>query len=164
MKTRIKKLREELKLTQQAFAERLNVKRDNIAGYESGRREPSAAALNNICKTFGVNEAWLRTGEGEMFVEKSREDEIEAAVNQLLSGENVEFKRRLIRALASLTEKQWTVIVEKAEEIVGGRAAAPALPTIEAEARLEAEEYYRQLVIEKKAAAAASASSQQKDA
>ena len=40
---------------------------NNIANCETGRRSPSAAALNNICKEFSVNEEWLRTGNGEMF-------------------------------------------------------------------------------------------------
>lgn len=164
MNERIKKLRKALDLTQQAFADKIGSKRNTVATYEMGRTEPSAAVISLICREFSVNETWLRTGEGEMFAAKSREDEIEAAVNQLLSGENVEFKRRLIRALSSLSEKQWAVIVEKAEDIVGGHNAAPALPDYEAEARAEAEEYYMQILAEKKAAATASVSSQQKDA
>ena len=65
---RIKKVRKNLDLTQQKFADQIGTTRNNIASYEIGRREPSAAAVNNICKTFNVSEAWLRTGEGEMFL------------------------------------------------------------------------------------------------
>lgn len=165
MKERIKKLRKDvLHLTQQEFADKIGISRSNVATYESRDGVPGASVISLICREFNVNETWLRTGDGEMFVEKTREDEIEALVNQLLSGENAEFKRRLIRALASLTDKQWAVIVEKAEEIVTGRAARPAEKDLEAEARAEAEEYYRQILIEKKAVAAASASVQGKDA
>ena len=65
---RIKKVRKNLDLTQQKFADQIGTTQNNIASYEIGRREPSAAAVNNICKTFNISETWLRTGEGEMFL------------------------------------------------------------------------------------------------
>lgn len=68
MKDRIKKLRKELDLTQQEFADRLGVKRGAIANYEIGRNEPVDSVISLICREFGVNEAWLRTGDGPMFV------------------------------------------------------------------------------------------------
>lgn len=67
MRDRIKKLRKALDLTQSDFAARIGSTQNNIANYETGRRSPSAAALNNICKEFNVNEEWIRTGKGEMF-------------------------------------------------------------------------------------------------
>lgn len=67
MNTRIKKLRKELDLTQQKFADRIGTTANVLTNYETGRRNPSSSVINNICKTFGVNETWLRTGEGEMF-------------------------------------------------------------------------------------------------
>lgn len=66
MKERIKILRNYLGLTQQKFAEKLGLKRQTIAAYEIGNIEPSDSTLLLICKEFGVNEDWLRTGEGEM--------------------------------------------------------------------------------------------------
>ena len=59
---RIKKVRKSLDLTQQKFADQIGTTQNNIASYEIGRREPSAAAVNNICKTFNVSKTWLRTG------------------------------------------------------------------------------------------------------
>ena len=41
MKDRIKKIRKELDLTQQEFADRIGVKRGGIANYEIGRNEPN---------------------------------------------------------------------------------------------------------------------------
>lgn len=67
---RIRKLRRELDLTQQEFAERIGVSRANIGKYETGISEPSAAVLSLICREFDVREEWLRTGEGEMFKAK----------------------------------------------------------------------------------------------
>jgi len=67
MKDRIKKIRKELNLTQQGFAERIGIKRNTIANYETGRNDPIDSVISLICREFGVREEWLRTGEGEMF-------------------------------------------------------------------------------------------------
>lgn len=66
MKDRIRKLRRHLDMTQEEFAERIGVKRNTVAQYETGRNIPIDTVLFLICKEFNVNERWLRTGEGEM--------------------------------------------------------------------------------------------------
>lgn len=68
---RIKKARKALDLTQQKFADQIGTTQNALTGYETGRRNPSSSVINNICKTFDVNEEWLRTGKGEMFNAKS---------------------------------------------------------------------------------------------
>lgn len=67
MKDRIKKIRKELNLTQQKFADKLGVQRNTIAMYEMGRTAPSDAVFLSICREFNVSEEWLRNGTGEMF-------------------------------------------------------------------------------------------------
>lgn len=69
MNERIKQLRKTLGVTQQEFAERIGVKRNTIAQYETGRNEPIGSVLNLICKEYNVNPDWLRNGSGEMFIE-----------------------------------------------------------------------------------------------
>lgn len=90
MNERIKELRKTLRFTQQEFADRLNIKRGSLANYEIGRNQPIDAIVSLICKEFNVNEVWLRTGEGEMFVQLPEEDEVAAYVSDLLEddGEN----------------------------------------------------------------------------
>ena len=65
---RIKKVRKEKHLTQQELAEKIGSVQNTITGYETGRRAPSSAVISLICRTFHVNEAWLRTGEGEPYL------------------------------------------------------------------------------------------------
>lgn len=77
MKDRIKKVRRELDLTQQEFADRLGVKRGAIANYEVGRNEPVDSIIALICREFHVNEEWLRYGTGDMFSSEP-EDELQA--------------------------------------------------------------------------------------
>lgn len=76
MKDRIKKLRKELDLTQQAFADKIGMKQNTIAQYEMGRTTPSDAIIFSICREFNVNETWLRTGDGEMFEQMTEQQKI----------------------------------------------------------------------------------------
>ena len=107
---RLRKLRKTLGLTQQEFADRLKVPRNTIGGYEVGKSNPSDAAVNNICNTFNVNEHWLRTGEGEMFIELTKEEEIASFIGGVLRDEDDSFKKRLISGLAALDETGWEVL------------------------------------------------------
>ena len=70
MNQRIKKLRRALDLTQQEFADKIGMKRNTVANYETDRNEPSNSVISLICREFNVSETWLRTGEGEMFIQK----------------------------------------------------------------------------------------------
>ena len=67
MKTRIKELRKTLGLTQADFASKINVKRPTIAAYELGNIDIPDRTVADIVRVCGVNEQWLRTGEGDMF-------------------------------------------------------------------------------------------------
>ena len=85
MKDRLKKLRKELDLTQQAFAEKIGMKQNTIAQYEMGRTTPSDAIIFSICREFSVNEEWLRTGEGEMFEQLTDHQKVLKYTGMLLS-------------------------------------------------------------------------------
>lgn len=116
MNERIKELRKTLGLTQHEFAERLNIGRGTLANYEVGRNEPIDAVVSLICREFDVNEHWLRTGEGEMFIPKSRGDEIAAFMGDLLR-EEPDFRQRLISVLARMTPEEWKLLEKKALEL-----------------------------------------------
>ena len=68
VKNRIKKLRHELDLTQQKFADRLGVKRNTVGQWECGVNSITDQTVTAICREFKVNEKWLRSGTGDMFV------------------------------------------------------------------------------------------------
>lgn len=76
MNERLKKLRKELDMTQQEFADKIGIARGNIGSYEVGKTAISNAVISLICKTFNVNENWLRTGEGEMFEQMTEQEKI----------------------------------------------------------------------------------------
>lgn len=116
MGNRIKELRQALSLTQQEFADRIGVKRGAIANYEIGRNA-SDTAVALICREFGVSEHWLRTGEGEMFVQIARSDEVMDFVGRAMIGEESNFKQRFLLALSRLPEERWKDIEDFARQI-----------------------------------------------
>ena len=94
MNERIKKIRKFFNLTQQEFSDRLKIKRGTIASYEIGRNEPIDAVISLICREFNVNEAWLRTGEGNMF-NKTESSAVERLCTELKASE---LERQIISA------------------------------------------------------------------
>lgn len=106
MKERIKEVRKALKLNQTEFGARLGIKQTTVAGYETGAKNPMDSVILSICREYNVNETWLRTGEGEMFVEKSRMDTIAEFAADLFNTD-MKFKRDLIETLAKLDESSW---------------------------------------------------------
>lgn len=75
MNSRIKELRTKLKLTQEEFAEKLGATRSAIASIENDKCTVTTQMIKLVCITYNVNEAWLRTGKGEMLAKK--EDSLE---------------------------------------------------------------------------------------
>lgn len=82
MNDRIKLVRNSAKLTQQEFADKIGIKRNTVALYETGKSGISDAVVKLICREFNVSESWLRTGEGEMY--DLPEDRTAAIVADLL--------------------------------------------------------------------------------
>jgi len=71
---RIKDLRKELNLTQQEFAEKINISRSNLGNIETNTVGITDRVRNTICNEFNISEYWLRTGDGEMFKENVSDD------------------------------------------------------------------------------------------
>ena len=107
MKSRIKKLRKELNLTQDAFASELGIVRNTVSQYEIGTRVPSNAVISLICTKYNVNEEWLRKGTGEMF--NNEDKELEYYLGQI-SADSDEFRRSLIKNICKLSPDEWETL------------------------------------------------------
>lgn len=110
MNERLKELRKKLGLTQQEFAERLGIKRNAVTNYEVGRNEPADMVVSLICREFGVNEEWLRTGDGPQFVEITRAEQIQQMVDDIMRDHPEAFRRRFVTALAGLDDHGWIAL------------------------------------------------------
>ena len=119
MNERIKKLRQALNLSQDEFGKRLGVTRGAITNIELNKVEPKPLFVDLICREFNASESWLRTGEGEMFVEKTESEELAAFFGDLLKDEP-DFRHRLIAAMSRLTLDEWKVLEKLAVEAVEG--------------------------------------------
>ena len=117
MQKEIKELRKIKGLTQAEFGDKIGVKGNTITTYENGTRYPSDAVILAICREFNVNEAWLRTGEGEMFVQLSSSEELSAFFGDLLADEP-DFRFRLISALSRLDPAEWETLEKIAYQLV----------------------------------------------
>lgn len=102
------------------FAKQLKLSAPYISELCSGKTQPSDRTITDICREFDISEEWLRTGEGEMFIHKTRTDEITAFVGDILRGEP-DFRQRFISVLARMTTDEWKIleakVLELAEEI-----------------------------------------------
>lgn len=115
---RIRHLRKnELKMTQDDFASKIDISRSNIGNIEIGRIAVTERIISSICREFNVNEEWLRTGEGEMFVPLTKNQLITEFAADLVMEDNT-FKKRLFEALAKLNESEWEVLEKLADSLI----------------------------------------------
>ena len=113
---RINELRKKhLKLSQTEFAESLGVSRGVIVNFESGATVPKPQFIDLICTVYNVNRAWLESGEGEMFADRSLDEKIGRFIAEALSDESDDFRRRLISILVDLDLDGWRKLREAAE-------------------------------------------------
>lgn len=128
---RIKALREKLgndgkKISQTEFGKRIGLSQNAIANVENGNNGASESSILNIVREFHVNETWLRTGEGEMFLPTTREGEIADFISRTVTGpDNV--KKRLIFALSQLDESDWATINKIIDLIADKKRKGPRL-------------------------------------
>lgn len=110
LNTRLKAIRKSVLLSQEEFGKKLGITGAAISKIESGNRNVTEQITLAIIREFDVNEQWLRTGEGEMFLIKTRDEEIASFIGTLLKKEDDTFKKRLISALSKLEEPDWEVL------------------------------------------------------
>ena len=147
---RIKLLRSELsktgeKMTLEKFGSKLGVGKSAISDIERGRNSLSDQMAKAICREFNVREEWLRTGEGEMFVQLDVEDELTQWAEKVFSGENVDFRKRFVRLLSKLNDSAWVKLEEYARMLVGNTE------TDQDDEERAVEEFWRQYRLEKEA-------------
>ena len=84
MKERILALRKALHMKQREFAALMGMKGTALSMIEVGDNSLTEKNIRFICMTFNVNEEWLRTGKGEMFVHSPYEKELLGIYHNLL--------------------------------------------------------------------------------
>lgn len=128
MNERIRKLRKALDMTQQAFADKLGVKRNTVGQWECGINSITDQIALSICREFNVSEDWLRYGTGEMFIAKES-DEIDSLVEKYgLSNDD----RILIEKYVNAKESSRKAIIDFIVDVssaLGGAAFSEGIPS-----------------------------------
>lgn len=141
MNERIKELRDALGITLEEFGSRLGVTRTAISRLERGNRGVTDQMAISICREFGVNEQWLRTGEGEMF-EQTRASVLDRLATEYdLSRE----QRSVIEAFLDLDPQERDVILKYVHNVFDrsakSAAQSTAIPDKEAQRIAESDEF-----------------------
>ena len=108
-----------LGLSKSEFARKINVTPAYIS--KLGKfpdSVPSDRTISDICREFRVNEHWLRTGEGDMFLSLSRDEELAAFMGSVMADGSEGFRHQLLAALSRLSADQWAVLEAAAWNLV----------------------------------------------
>lgn len=141
MKDRIREVREHFGLSMEKFGSRIGIGKASISLLESGKNNPSVQTITLICREFGVNEQWLRTGEGEMF-EQTRASVLDRLSTEYdLSRE----QRSVIEAFLDLDPQERDVILKYVHNVFDRSAKSAdqstAIPDKEAQRIAESDEF-----------------------
>lgn len=126
--SRISMVVEESGLTRTEFGKRINLSQPTISNLMKGTQNPSDRTLIDIADKFNVREDWLRTGEGPMRMERTREEELQVFFSNVLK-DNVPNRKEIILALSRMPAEWWEatsrMIVEAADAIKAKENPAP---------------------------------------
>ena len=106
MKDRIELVIKNANIKKVDFAKRLNISQAFVSQLCSGVAKPSDRTITDICREFGCNEVWLRTGEGEPYREEPRQEQIMRFAVQTVKGSD-EFRKAFVSMLAKLDPEDW---------------------------------------------------------
>lgn len=109
MNNRIKELRLSLHMNQEDFGKLLGITKSGVSDIESCRRKVTEQHIIML-KNHNVNESWLRTGEGDMFIELDKEEELMQWAGKMLAEESHSFKKRFVAMLMNLDENDWKAL------------------------------------------------------
>lgn len=114
MNERIRQLRKLLGLTLEEFGAKVGVTKQTVSRIENGVNAVTDQMFKSICREWNVNEEWLRTGEGEMFVEMTRDEQIASFIGSIQANVDDSFKKRFISMLSTLDEPEWELLEKMA--------------------------------------------------
>lgn len=118
MNERIEAVRKAQGLTQEQFAEKINLSRNYLWMLENGSRVPSDRTIKDICDKFGVNELWLRTGEGVMLrAQAPKKQKIMDFASTVARDDDEAFRKRFLTMLSDLSPEDWELLERMAEKL-----------------------------------------------
>lgn len=118
---RIKELRKALHLSQTAFGEKIGLGRGSIKGFDEKTTVPSELTIQLICSVYNVNPDWLMHGDGEMFLDKSVEDELQEFLANVVTDDDESIRKRFVLALSKLDGDDWKTVEKFLDAFTGAQ-------------------------------------------
>ena len=87
---RVKEVRQSMELSQAKFAQKIGFSQGGIKDVEIGKCKVTDRLILAMNKYLGVNEEWLRTGNGSMYAQTDKKDAVEQALNILMAKYNMD--------------------------------------------------------------------------
>lgn len=118
---RVYAIRKKKQMTLEVFGEKLGVQKSAISKIEKGKVNLTEQMLLSICREFGVNEVWLRTGEGgdeNMFVKLNEDDRFSINLGKLSQTEN-QLAKNMLNAIAEASPEKLKHIEEFMKSCLG---------------------------------------------
>lgn len=116
MKDRIEYVIKSSNIKKVDFAKRLNLSQAFVSQMCSGVAKPSDRTIQDICREFGCNEVWLRTGKGDPFKERTLEETIMRFAVQINKGSD-DFRKAYVAMLANLSDDGWKGLQEMYDKL-----------------------------------------------
>ena len=110
-----------LNLSQEEFGNTLGIGRGAIYNIEKGLVEPKESFMQLLCSTYNINREWLETGEGDMFLPMTEDEELARMFGELFTPETDPRIKKAVKAtiemLKRLPEDAIPIIGDYAEQI-----------------------------------------------
>lgn len=101
MYKRIAELRKNLNMNQNEFADSIGIGQSTLAMIETNKRQILDRHIIAICSKYNVDEHWLRTGEGSMYL--SNDDKFSSFLSNISTGDD-DFIRAFIEIYMELDD------------------------------------------------------------
>lgn len=118
---RIAFLIKDMGISRSTFADRLHISRPFASELCTGAKQPSDRTISDICREFNVSLEWLQTGNGEMYIQRTANEELAMMVSDLMEEADDSFRKRFVSAFLAFPLEKLSVL----EEFVNAVAQPP---------------------------------------
>lgn len=88
----------------------------------AGSKTPSDRTISDICRVFGVSLAWLQDGEGEMYVQRSANEQLALMVADLMAESDDSFRKRFVSAFLAFPPDKLSVLEEFIDSLADAKS------------------------------------------
>ena len=103
---RLSQLLSALGIRQTQLANDLGITASSVSTMISGKSHPSSQTITAICRIYRVSEQWLRTGEGEMFLQRTPSSDLGEILAKSMDRNADEERARMMTLLSQLSDAE----------------------------------------------------------